>query len=367
MFLILIITITFTLAARIPEPCCSKKTVGDLSYTLVNSEDTSIASRYGCKSNCVYQQDDSPGALFCFAVGDLPTNCTDAVSETASTKPTTTTKSAITTEDQFLYLSDSRILSLPSFEEVTCKQDFPEELFLNYATAGVVMDGNLLLCGGYGMTTCWLWTENGWLEKGTDFNRKIAAASSVGDSLIVTGDYDGNTSTMIFTEEAGWEDFTPLPVAMSFHCQVSVGDTVYVVRYDSTYKLSMSTKQWVKLSSLNTPRGEHGCAEWDGEIIVVGGTASGDYLSSVEKYDPVSDKWSTFTPLPTTLSLMQVLVWDNDLYVLGGYDGNSHENSKKVFKLKHGEDTWEELGVTLQNVEKRDVFPAVTLKTLHCT
>ena len=72
--------------------------------------------------------------------------------------------------DQFLYLSDSRILSLPSFEEVTCKQDFPENP-LQYATAGVVMDGNLLVCGGRGMTTCRIWTEKGWLEKGTGFNR----------------------------------------------------------------------------------------------------------------------------------------------------------------------------------------------------
>ena len=62
--------------AKIPEPCCSKKTVGDLSYTLVNSEDTSIASRYGCISNCVYHQDDLPGKLFCFADGDLPATCT---------------------------------------------------------------------------------------------------------------------------------------------------------------------------------------------------------------------------------------------------------------------------------------------------
>ena len=39
------------------------------------------------------------------------------------------------------------------------------------ASAGVVMDGNLLVCGGYGMTTCRIWTEKGWLEKGTGFNR----------------------------------------------------------------------------------------------------------------------------------------------------------------------------------------------------
>ena len=61
---------------------------------------------------------------------------------------------------------------------------------------------------------------------------------------------------------------------------------------------------------------------------------------------------------------MQVLVWDNDLYVLGGYTGSKW--SKKVYKLKHDEDTWEVLNVTLQNSVGRSVFPAVTLSNIHC-
>jgi len=282
-----------------------------------------------------------------------------------------------THQDQFLYLSDSKILRLPSFEEVTCNQDQDP---MSYANAGVVMDGNLLVCGGV-LAACKLWTDDGWVEKGTGFDRSLAAASSVGGSLIITGGSNITTgnrlaSTMIFTEEAGWEDFTALPVPTNVHCQVSVGDTLYVMggntasgrtyRTGDTYKLNTSTKQWLKQSSLNTPRTNHGCAEWDGGVIVVGGNGAGGGLSSVEKYDPVSNKWSTFTPLPTTLRDMQVLVWDNDLYVLGGYDGNAGELSKKVFKLKHGEDTWEELGVTLQNIDLRYVFPAVILSTLHC-
>ena len=39
------------------------------------------------------------------------------------------------------------------------------------ATAGVVMDNNLLVCGGRGMTTCMLWTENGWEETGAGVKR----------------------------------------------------------------------------------------------------------------------------------------------------------------------------------------------------
>jgi len=175
---------------------------------------------------------------------------------------------------------------------------------------------------------------------------------------------------MIYTEDAGWEDFTPLPSPTRLHCQVSVGDTVYIVGgfiTGDTYKLSMSTKQWAKQSSLNTPRYRHGCAAWDGGVIVVGGVhGTIGMLSSVEKFNPVSNKWFTFTSLPTTLNRMQAFVWDSDLYVLGGYDGNARELNKKVYNLKHDEDTWEELEVTLQNTDERAVFPAVTLSSLHC-
>ena len=78
--------------------------------------------------------------------------------------------------DQFLYLSETRILSLPSFEEVDCQQDFPES-GMNYASAGVVMDNNLMVCGGVGVTTCRLWTEDGWVETATGVNRYYITVS----------------------------------------------------------------------------------------------------------------------------------------------------------------------------------------------
>ena len=90
--------------------------------------------------------------------------------------------------------------------------------------------------------------------------------------------------------------------------------------------------------------------EWDGGVIAVGGYDGTARLSSVEKYNPVENKWSEFTPLPTTLYWMQTLVWDNDLYVFAGRDIAGVYN-QKVYKLKKDEDTWEVLGVTLENIE----------------
>ena len=76
--------------------------------------------------------------------------------------------------EPYLYLSDSMILRLPEFSTVPCIQEFPEEDPLNYASAGVVMNNGtktLQVCGGHGMTTCRLWTEDGWAETATDFKR----------------------------------------------------------------------------------------------------------------------------------------------------------------------------------------------------
>ena len=73
----------------------------------------------------------------------------------------------------YLYLSESNIIRLPSFQQVSCVQEFPVNR-LGYATAGVVMVNGkkeLQVCGGRGMTTCQLWTEDGWVETATGFNR----------------------------------------------------------------------------------------------------------------------------------------------------------------------------------------------------
>ena len=85
----------------------------------------------------------------------------------------------------------------------------------------------------------------------------------MGGSLIISGGKNPSTykqlaSSKIYTEDDGWLDYTSLPVPTEMHCQVTVGDSVYVVggyntdsgRTGDTYKLSLSSKQWVKQSSL---------------------------------------------------------------------------------------------------------------------
>ena len=112
--------------------------------------------------------------------------------------------------DQYLYLSDSRVVSLPSFAEVTnCDQKFPENP-LSGASAGVVMVNGkreLQVCGGHSMTTCRLWTEDGWIETETGFDRYYF------DQCRHVTDYTDCYQDFLFLNS----DFFPAFFFVSFH------------------------------------------------------------------------------------------------------------------------------------------------------
>merc|ERR1719317_1655009 len=53
--------------------CCTSKTVGAYSYTLLDNE--VAQDTLGCKSPCVYQRDGESGSRYCFKNGDDPVTC----------------------------------------------------------------------------------------------------------------------------------------------------------------------------------------------------------------------------------------------------------------------------------------------------
>ena len=57
--------------------CCNEKKVGDVLYTLVNSDNDDDTSMYGCNDDCVYKAEDDPSTRFCFKNGHLPVDCLD--------------------------------------------------------------------------------------------------------------------------------------------------------------------------------------------------------------------------------------------------------------------------------------------------
>ena len=86
-------------------------------------------------------------------------------------------------------------------------------------------------------------------------------------------------------------------------------------------------------------RSDHGVAVLDGKLYAMGGY-NGDYLSSVERYDPALDAWEAVAPMAEAREAHAVAVLDGKLYVAGGMGaGNTHLSS--VERYDPALDAWE--------------------------
>jgi len=74
-----------------------------------------------------------------------------------------------------------------------------------------------------------------------------------------------------------------------------------------------------------TGRSAPAAAVVDGILYVIGGisTPSFDAVGTVEAYDPVTNTWTTKTPMPTPRSLLAAAVLEGVIYVAGGTDGTN--------------------------------------------
>lgn len=74
------------------------------------------------------------------------------------------------------------------------------------------------------------------------------------------------------------------------------------------------------------------CSDSAGVIYAVGGlTKSGDSLSTVETYDPLTGKWTMAEAMSMLRSRVGVAVMGSKLYAIGGYNGSERLSTVEVF------------------------------------
>lgn len=104
--------------------------------------------------------------------------------------------------------------------------------------------------------------------------------------------------------------------------------------------LSMAPKAeggtWAKKADMPTARTCDAC-EVDGKIYVIGGTPDIEVtqLSTVEEYDPKTDKWTTKADMPTRRMYIEVAAVDGKIYAIGG---SFAQSTVEVYDPKT--DTW---------------------------
>jgi len=111
---------------------------------------------------------------------------------------------------------------------------------------------------------------------------------------------------------------------------------------------------WVSKASMQQARGRLGVAVVNGKIYAIGGdkgyyfgTAPNNYVymgrhqfvGTNEEYDPILDKWTFKTPMPTPRYHFATAVYQNKIYCIGGYASDGETGVNEVYDP--ATDTWE--------------------------
>jgi N-acetylneuraminic acid mutarotase len=110
-----------------------------------------------------------------------------------------------------------------------------------------------------------------------------------------------------------------------------------------------ATNTWSFKKPMPTPRKNFGIAVYNNKIYCIGGEEifkdeSRAPLTNVnEVYDPATDTWETKEPMPTPRSDLRANVVNGKIYLIGGYDPNVHfepgaSTHNEVYDL--GTDSW---------------------------
>ena len=111
---------------------------------------------------------------------------------------------------------------------------------------------------------------------------------------------------------------------------------------------SFAGKGWEAITELPTKRVDFSTAVVNDKIYLIGGTLVENadprkkvWISTVEVYDPKSNKWQRVSEMPTPRAYPMSTVVDGRIYVLGGYSGNF--NTLRVVEVYDPKnDTWEQ-------------------------
>ncbi|KAJ6721638.1 hypothetical protein OIU85_024701 [Salix viminalis] len=110
------------------------------------------------------------------------------------------------------------------------------------------------------------------------------------------------------------------------------------------YAYDCYLNSWSKLSSMNVARYDFACAEVDDRVYAAGGHGTGgESLSSVEMYDPDTDRWTLIESLRRPRWGCFACGLEGKLYVMGGRSTFTIGNSRFVDVYSTEKHTWCEM------------------------
>lgn len=192
----------------------------------------------------------------------------------------------------------------------------------------------LTICGFLMVAFISLAAGDNWIKKADMAAvRGGHAASVVGDKVYIIGGFD-ETDILSTVEvyDPVKDKFTKkadMPTARFALSTSVVKGKIYAIgggddnkAHSVVEEYNPATDKWTKKANMPTPRWLLSTSVVNGRIYAIGGcsivNAAGPALSTVEVYDPVTDKWTKKADMPTARMGLSSGVVDGKVYAIGG-------------------------------------------------
>lgn len=104
---------------------------------------------------------------------------------------------------------------------------------------------------------------------------------------------------------------------------------------------TIHAQTWTRLAPAQEARQEVAVTELNGEVYLIGGIRGTSISTTVEAYNPATDKWRTIAPLPEPLHHSSAVSLKGKLYVIGGYSDIRFTPVDSVYSYDPANNTWQ--------------------------
>ena len=148
--------------------------------------------------------------------------------------------------------------------------------------------------------------------------------------------------------EQRWEDLEPMSQNRSHMAAAIYNNEIFVIAGESdtgpiglVEKFNPTNNSWTSLSEKPTAVANVSAVLLGEKIYVPGGDISSNRPSNIlEVYNPRKDEWETKAQLPTPLSRYSLVSYEGQMYLFGGWNGQSVSN--KVYRYDPDTNAWHE-------------------------
>lgn len=200
-----------------------------------------------------------------------------------------------------------------------------------------------------------------WFQVASMMNKRAYFFAGVLNNKIyaVGGKFkDGSLATAEVYDPAEntWDHIANMPMSYHAHAGAVYAGHIFVSGgYSNNHftpdmqRYDPDTNQWEDMAPMLTPRGWHVMCTAQDKLFVFGGcnlnvNQQAQPVVQSECYDPEADQWTVIAPLSISHKEASCVVYNDQIYVLGGYNVQTKTGQKLVSRYDVYSGIWETIG-----------------------